>query len=150
MRSSLTAIIILFVAAAAFGQTNDKEKIGEKRAKALHAALASDDKEVWKKFVNENYTAELIEKRGMDNIMNAWTQIHKDWGASKIVSIAFKDGLTDMNVKRNRDGALILYRLTLQNADPYKVERLAVERNNVDGEEGDEPPAGADVQIKKN
>jgi hypothetical protein len=60
MKKLTTLLLLLTVlTSGVLAQTAD---VMEKRAREMHKAILSSDKEQWKKFINENYSQALIDK----------------------------------------------------------------------------------------
>src|SRR5688500_3875787 len=102
----LPILILVLVATNAVCQS---DKVLEKRAKDFHQAISKNDKDAWRKFMNENFTTDLIErpmraqvstsendgtnandnttKRSDANLeakLSMFQQLHEDFGKSKI------------------------------------------------------------------
>ena len=134
---------MLFVCAAGFSQT--MEKVMEKRAREMHAAFSSADKDGWKKFVEANYSDRLIKDRGLDNILQMWQNIHQDLSGSKIVSVTQTKEGTEMIVKRGDDGQKATFLLIPEAASPYKIDRMGIELG--EGPEGADPAEQLMIQL---
>ena len=118
-------VFLMLIAVNSFAQ--DREKIVEKRTRDLYEALKSSDKAVWKKYVEENYSPALIEKRGMEKILGMWQNLHNDFGTSKLVSVEMKDNLSEMMLKQTDGPLMARFTLTPEAKAPYRWELLSIQ-----------------------
>src|SRR5690348_18156781 len=61
MTRLLLLLIVSTLSQPAFSQ-EAMEKAMEKRAREMHRVIGLNDKDEWKRFINENYTQRLIDK----------------------------------------------------------------------------------------
>lgn len=106
MKQLLFPFVIL-ISVSSSAQT--MEQTMEKRAREFHRVLGLNDKELWKKFIQENYTKALIEKPmrskvarqdgesstseskeangTLEDKVKMFERLHNDFGGSKIISV---------------------------------------------------------------
>ncbi|HEU5289322.1 MAG TPA: hypothetical protein VFU05_01690 [Cyclobacteriaceae bacterium] len=132
------------------------QKVMESRAREMHRVIGLSDKELWKKFMKENYTQALIDKpmravtetsgngstnssstsqpKSTDNLeakAAMFQRLHDDFGKSKILSITPADGKVEMVVK-NEDGLGGTFILKFEKNKPYLIEGLGIEVQDID------------------
>src|SRR5689334_2762466 len=111
MKNRLPFILLMMIAFSAIGQ-DSMEKVMENRAREFYRVIGLTDKAAYKKFMQENYTQAFLEKpvkmsrvvsegdetstqtaKPQDNLdakLQMYTQLHDDFGGSKIVSVKQK------------------------------------------------------------
>lgn len=127
-----------------------KESIMEKRARAMSSAINSHDREIWKKFIQENYSQALIDRpmkatvqvdgqssqsssdskvSNLEAKTKMFDRLHNDFAGSKITSIKSKDNKTEM-VLSTDTGLKGIFNLTFETERPYLISALGVEVEN--------------------
>lgn len=148
MKKSLLFIVFAVVGFAAIAQ-DSMEKIMEGRARELYRVLSLTSSDDYKKFMKENYTKALLDKpvkmskqvsdsdggnensksEGMDNLTakaQMYTQLHEDFGGSKIVSLKRTENKIDL-VLRNDSGLTGTFTMTFEKNKPYQIEGLGIQ-----------------------
>lgn len=129
-------IIFAFIAlvfCAQFVTAQNKDDVMEKRAKAMHEAIANSDKKIWEKFIKENYSATLLKKYDLDHHMEMFEMVHNDFGDTKIVALKAGSDSFTMIVERTSDKHRVSFELTPEKKAPFKIEGFGIEA----GELGD-------------
>jgi hypothetical protein len=144
-------LLLLAFAWLVFGTSaqDSMEKAMEERARELHRVLGLTNSEDYKKFMRENYTQALIDKpvkmskqvsdsdggndnsksEGMDNLTakaQMYTQLHQDFGGSKLVSLKRTDNKIVM-VLKNGEGLTGTFNLTFEKNKPYLIEAIGIQ-----------------------
>lgn len=143
-------LFLIFVSIAFIGTAQGSaEKIMESRARELHRVLGLSSKEDYKKFMRDNYTKALLDKpvkmnkqvsdseggnessksEGMDNVeakAQMYTQLHQDFGGSKLTSLKLTDNKIVM-VLKNGEGLTGTFTLTFEKAKPYLIETISIQ-----------------------
>jgi len=142
MRTVLIVMVMIAGWGAAFSQ--DKDAI-EKRAREMVVALNTGDKEEYKKFIEANYSAELIAKKmnqkvvgpdgestqpdpdsGLSSKVSIFERLHNDLGKGKVTSIKQNGDKLDMEVAGD-SGATLTFGLTFLKESPYLINGLSVQ-----------------------
>lgn len=147
MKNNVLLLLFSFIVLNSWAQNS--EKIMEDRAKELHRVLGLTDKEDYKKFMRENYTQTLLNKpvkmskqisdsdggnessksEGMDNLdakAQMYTQLHQDFGASKLTSLNRTDNKIVM-VLKNGDGLTGTFTLIFLKNKPYLIDTIGIQ-----------------------
>jgi len=136
--------VFFLIALIAFGNAYSQDKdTMEKRAKALVEALNSGDKAKYKKFIEENYTVELINRKMHQKIeggaapaqtqtadadaltskVNMFERFHQDLGTGKITSIKQDGDKIKMDVA---GGMQLSFTLGYAKESPHLINSLGV------------------------
>lgn len=140
--------IILIVCGFGAMAQDSMEQIMEKRARELYRVLGLAQVDDYKKFMRENYTKALLDKpvkmsrqvndsetgdsqssKKVDNLeakAQMYTQLHQDFGGSKIVSIKPIGNKVEL-VLRNAEGLTGTFTLTFQLVKPHLIEALGIQ-----------------------
>src|SRR5688572_22999376 len=146
---NLLLLICVFAFVGAFTQ-DKKQTIMENRARELHRVIGVNDKELWKKFMRENYSKAMLEKPVKSNIekdekesttsattespdqleekAKVFERLHGNFGSSKIVSIKNVKERIEM-ILENESGRRGDFTLTFEDQSPFLINRIAVEIN---------------------
>lgn len=140
-------MILLFAVAISFqsfSQTMEKEM--EKKAREFHRVLGLNDREQWRKFIQDNYAKSLIEKpmrakvserndestssethdtKGtLEDKVQMFERLHNDFGDSKIVSIKTTGENLEMLLESgNLSGT---FKMKFDKAKPYLISGLGI------------------------
>jgi len=149
MKGILTCLVLFIVGSSTYAQ-DSKEKVMEKRAREMHRVMCLDDKEQWKKFIQENYTQALIDKpmraqvdggpaggqatqnqpaNALEGKVKMFEQLHQDFNKSKIVSVKPAGDKVDM-VVQNNGGLSGTFSLRFHKNAPYLIDGLGIEVGN--------------------
>ena len=135
----------------AFAQDSMND-VKEKRAREMHRVIGLSDKEQWKKFMKENYTAALIDKpmkatietseddnaepstkvssaSNLEEKAKMFQQLHQDFGNSKILSIKPSEADKLEMILQNQAGLKGIFQLKFEKNSPYLIEGLGIEVN---------------------
>jgi hypothetical protein len=146
----LLTLIAMVIVSATIAQEAD---VMEKRAREMHRVLNINDKQVWIKFIKENYTQALIDKQQTMKVQSnengnvssskeemkevdkleakakMFARLHEDFGGSKIVSIKSKEENLEM-VLNNGDGLTGTFKLRFEKTKPYLIDGIGIEAGN--------------------
>lgn len=143
---SLVCMVWLATPAAA---QDSKGTTMEKRAREMHRVLSLDDREQWKKFIQENYSKALIEKPmraeisggpqgtkktetkpadALEAKVKMFEQLHSDFGNSKITSLKAIGEKVEM-VLKSENGLNGTFSLKFSPTTPYLIDGLGIEVN---------------------
>lgn len=152
MKTFLTVCLLFSVYSIGIAQ-DTPESIMEKRAHEMHRVILSSDSEQWKKFIRENYTQALIDKptrfsvqtsdngdtntssselKAADKIeakAKVFSQLHEDFGDSKISSLKTADNKSVMILKSGY-GLTGTFSITFEKTKPYLIDALSIEAGN--------------------
>jgi len=141
--------IICYVAfIGAFAQ-DTKQATMEKRALELHRVIGLNDKEQWKKFMNENYTKSFLERPVRTTVkttdkesttsssakstteifeekLKIFERLHESFGKSKIISLKPVDEKIEMTIE-NSSKAIGTFSITFENKKPYLIDGVRAE-----------------------
>jgi len=142
--------LLLLICVFAFVAQDKKKTIIENRARELHRVIGVKDKELWKKFMRDNYSKAMLEKPVKSNIetdekesttsattesadqleekAKVFERLHGNFGSSKIVSIKNVKERIEMIVE-NESGRRGDFTLTFEDQSPFLINRIAVEIN---------------------
>jgi hypothetical protein len=120
----------------------------EKRARELHRVITLSDKEVWKKFIQENYAQSLIDKPMKENIQideagnhiaarqttasnleakaEMFRRLHADFGQSKIKSLKPDNENMEMVLEAD-SGTIGNFKLRFSKVSPFLIENLGIQ-----------------------
>src|SRR6478736_5360001 len=123
-----------------------KQKVMEKRAREMHRVITLSDKEVWRKFIKENYTQTLIAKQmraqvsksndgattsdkkeignSLEGKVEMFERLHNDFGNTKISSI--KTNGDDLEMQLDGDGLSGSFNLKFTATKPYLIDGVGV------------------------
>ncbi|GHN01774.1 hypothetical protein WSM22_32630 [Cytophagales bacterium WSM2-2] len=142
-------LIVLIVLNALFFAANSQtmDQITEKRAREMHRVLSLNDKEQWKKFIQENYSKTLIEKpmrskkttsdaegsatetkeiKGtLEEKVNIFQRLHDDFAGSKIASV--KPMGENLEMILNIGELTGTFKLKFNKEKPHLIEGLGIE-----------------------
>ncbi len=143
-------LIICYAAfIGAFAQ-DTKQATMEKRARELHRVIGLNDKEQWKKFMNENYTKSFLERPVRTTVkttdkesttasssskstteifeekLKIFERLHETFGKSKIVSLKPVNEVIEMTIE-NSPKARGNFSITFENKKPYLVDGVRAE-----------------------
>lgn len=148
MKNILLIAVLLTGSVVLYAQES-KEKVMEKRAREMHRVLTLNDKDAWKKFIQENYTQKLIDKPMRQTVQTSedtgsgatgnsststtsnleakvtmYGRLHEDFGKSKITSIKTTGETAEMIL----DFAEIhgVFTLTFEKNAPYLIDGLGI------------------------
>jgi hypothetical protein len=146
----MNLLMLTFALLGIGSQAQDSmEKTMENRARELHRVLGLTSSDDYKKFMRENYTQVLIDKpvkmskqvsdsdggnensksEGLDNLTakaQMYTQLHQDFGGSKLVSLKRTDNKIAM-VLKNSEGLTGTFNLTFEKSMPYLIEAIGIQ-----------------------
>jgi hypothetical protein len=148
MKKNLLLLAFVLFGFGSYAQ-DSMEKTMEARARELHRVLGLTSSDDYKKFMRENYTQALIDKpvkmskqvsdsdggsesnksEGMDNLTakaQMYTQLHQDFGGSKLVSLKRTDNKIAM-VLKNGEGLTGTFNLTFEKTKPYLIEAIGIQ-----------------------
>ncbi|HEY5916981.1 MAG TPA: hypothetical protein VIU13_06245 [Chryseolinea sp.] len=142
--------LLLLICVFAFVAQDKKKTIMENRARELHRVIGVKDKELWKKFMRDNYSKAMLEKPVKSNIeteekesttsattesadqleekAKVFERLHGNFGSSKIVSIKNVKERIEM-ILENESGLRGDFTLTFEDQSPFLINRIAVEIN---------------------
>ena len=142
-------LIICYAAfICAFAQ-DTKHATMEKRARELHRVIGLNDKEQWKKFMNENYTKSFLERPVRTTVktddkesttsssskstteifeekLKIFERLHESFGNSKIVSLKPVNEKIEMTIE-NSSKASGNFSITFENKKPYLIDGVRAE-----------------------
>ena len=140
-------LLCFFAFVSAIAQ-NKKQVIIEKRARELHRVIGMNDKELWKKFMTENYTKAMLERpvttkvqttdkestsssstETADNLedkLKVFARMYGDFGNSKIKSIKTIGERVEM-ILENSSGLNGNFNITYESQSPFLINRIAIE-----------------------
>lgn len=144
---NLFFLLCLFASVSAIAQ-NKKQVIIEKRARELHRMIGLNDKEQWKKFMNENYAKAMLERPvttkvetsekestsssstetadKLEEKVKVFQKLHGDFGNSKIKSIKTLGERVEM-ILENSSGLNGNFNITYESQSPFLINRIAIE-----------------------
>lgn len=146
MKTLLLALTLICASASAFSQS-DNATILEQRAKDFHTAITKNDKDGWRKFMNENFTKALIERPmraqvstsendGAATTTNSETRVeekltmferlHEDFGKSKISSITVTANKVVMKLQTT-SGMQGIFSLEAEPKSPWQIDKMGIE-----------------------
>lgn len=146
MKRNLTLILLTALCSSLFAQ-DSMDQVMEKRGKELVRVIGVDDKEVWKTFIKENYTQQLIDKpmrakiessdgestktettpaSNLEGKVSIYERLHEDIGKGKIISLKRTDNKLDIEVK-GESGAKVTFGLTFLKDTPYLIDGFSVQ-----------------------
>jgi hypothetical protein len=151
MKSLISILIISTLSFQALAQ-DSKEKIMETRSKEMMRVIGLNDKEQWKKFIQENFTEafinknmkakvvgadsndgttvseETIEANNLEAKANMFARLHSDFGDGKISSLKITGDKVEMIV----DAAQLkgTFSLKFEPKKPYLIDGLGIEAGN--------------------
>jgi hypothetical protein len=142
-------VICVFAVIGVFAQ-DKKQTTMEKRERELHRVIGVNDKELWKKFMRENYSKAMLEKPVKSNVettekestnstttepadnleekSKVFERLHGNFGNSKIVSLKTVNERIEM-ILENESGLKGDFTITFENQPPFLINRIAVEIN---------------------
>ena len=142
--------LLLLICVFAFVAQDKKKTIMENRARELHRVIGVKDKELWKKFMRDNYSKAMLEKPVKSNIetdekesttsattesadqleekAKVFERLHGNFGSSKVVSIKNVKERIEM-ILENESGLRGDFTLTFEDQSPFLINRIAVEIN---------------------
>jgi len=122
----------------------------EKRCRELHRVLGISDKEVWKKFMKDNYTAAFLERpikssvqtshsgqsttsaessaSNLDEKAEMLQRLHNDFGESKIVTLKATEETVEM-ILENTAGLKATFNVKFEPKKPYLIDGLRIQVN---------------------
>tara|TARA_R110002051_G_scaffold181774_1_gene251258 strand:+ start:24687 stop:25079 length:393 start_codon:yes stop_codon:yes gene_type:complete len=103
------------------------EETMKDRAEKLHQTIKSKDKAVHKKFVNENYSKEFLDKVEASRHTGMLERLNKDFSDSKVVSMKVKENKLLMLIERNSDKHLVTFDISFDPKDNYKINGMGIE-----------------------
>ncbi|MBI1767338.1 MAG: hypothetical protein HYR67_03060 [Bacteroidetes bacterium] len=128
-----------------FAQT--MEQTMEKRAREFHRVIGLDDKGLWKKFIEENYTKALIEKpmraktvkqgeegqsseskeiKGtIEDKLKIFQQLHDDFNGAKIVSI--KPNGENLEMELSKGDFAGTFKFKFDKNKPYFIDGISIQ-----------------------
>ena len=149
--TKMKRIVLILVSAIALMDVHSQdsmEKTMEFRAKELHRVLSLTGMDLYKKFMQENYTKAFLEKpiklnrnvsdsdgggsseskelSNLDAKAQMFVQLHEDFGGSKLGSLKRKDNEI-MMILTSPSGLVGTFNLTFDKESPYKIDRLGVQ-----------------------
>jgi len=129
------------------GSAQTLEQTMEKRASEFHRVIGLNDKEQWKKFIQESYTKALIEKpmkartvkqgeegnssetkdiKGtIEDKVNMFQRLHNDFGGSKIISI--KPNGENLEMELSAGDLTGVFKFKFDKNTPYLIDGLGVQ-----------------------
>ena len=135
----LTLLLAVIVSFQCFSQASEKEM--EKKAREFHRVIGLDDKEQWKKFIQENYAKSFIErlmktqqsqqegetassttteiKGTVEDKVKMLGRLHDDFGGSKISSI--KSTSEGVEMVLDGDDIVGTFKFKFENTKPYLI-----------------------------
>jgi len=145
LMKKLYFVIAILFSVNGFAQTI--EKVTEQRAREFHRVIGLNDKEQWKKFIQENYSKSMIERQmktktarhgeqgsssdskeikgTIEDKVAMFQRLHDDFGGSKIVSI--KPNGENLVMELDKGDMVGVFKLTFEKNKPYLIDRLGVE-----------------------
>ncbi|HEY0741789.1 MAG TPA: hypothetical protein VGD40_10010 [Chryseosolibacter sp.] len=141
----IITLLLLSICSYAMCQ-KDNTQILEQRAKDFHVAISKDDKEVWRKFMNNNFTNDLIERPMRAKIstsendgtntssnnetrvaekLHMFQQLHEDFGSGNISSITVTGNTVKMIVTAG--GRKGIFLLTCEDKPSWLIDKLGIE-----------------------
>lgn len=151
MKKVYVYLVALLTVTTAAAQSAMEKKM-EQRARELHRVIQLNDMAVWKKFVRENYTEALINKKMQARVegdgpgtssanqpapadpveakAQMFKMLHNDFGDSEIVSIKPNGEKLDM-VLKDSSGMKGTFSFKFENTAPYLINGISVEVGDV-------------------
>ncbi|HOX83134.1 MAG TPA: hypothetical protein PLJ60_00545 [Chryseolinea sp.] len=150
MKSPFSILIVCFFSLQVFAQESP-EKIMEGRAREMARVIGLNDKEQWKKFIQENFTQAFINKNMKVKVVNSdandgetvqetteadnleakaamFSRLHDDFGNGKITSLKASTNKIEMVIDASQlKGTFIL---TFESKKPYLIEGLGIQAGN--------------------
>lgn len=100
----------------------------EDTAKMMYDTFKDSDKEVHQSFIQNNFSAKLLEKYKMSRHMEMFKMLNRDFSDSKVVSIKKKEGnKVYMVIERNSDQHKVTFDLSFDPEMPHKISGFAIE-----------------------
>lgn len=146
MKRICTLIVLSFSAIVNFAQDNPQD-VMEKRAREMHRVITLNDKEQWRKFIQDNYSQTLIDKPmrkkivnqddggtqsetkttagNLEDKVNMFQNLHRDFAESQIASIKKVNQTLEMVLSGG--GTEGTFKLKFSEAKPYLIEGLGIE-----------------------
>jgi adenylosuccinate synthase len=144
-------LLLCFLCCVGAAAQNKKQAIIEKRARELHRVMGLNDKEQWKKFMTDNYSKAMLERRVLSNVettekehadptttettdkleekAKVFERLHRNFGDSKIKSLKTFDERIEM-ILESSSGLKGDFNITFESEAPYLINRIAVEIND--------------------
>lgn len=142
-------ILLLFLAPfLSAGAQDTAKKIMDAKAREFYRVIKLDDREVWKKFIRENYSEEFINKPSSRRVMvdgeeksettattgtdkvdakaDLFQMLHRDFGDSNLTSLTIDKNIATL-VLSTPDGLRGTFTITHQQQAPYLIENMGVE-----------------------
>ena len=127
---SYKSILVLLIACAITclnaNAQNTEEKI-EKRAKMLHETFTKSDKNLHKKFIEENFSSKLLEKYEISRHTNMLKKLNRDFGNSNIISIVTSNKSAKMVIERISDKHKVTFDISFDPNEEYKINGFNIE-----------------------
>ena len=146
MKNTFVILLLLLTSSISYSQ-DDRNKVVESRCKELVRVIGVADREVWKKFIIENYTQELINKpvrttiqggmaggnsnssesmNSVEGKANMYQRMHDDVGQGKIKNIKIDGEKVDVEVETTT-GTSLNFALKFQLNSPYLIDGFSVQ-----------------------
>ena len=145
---NLFLICSCFAIVSAFAQET-KQATMEKRARELHRVMGLNDKEQWKKFMNENYTKSFLERPvktsvktteketsssasvtstadKLEDKLKVFERLHDNFANSKIISLKPVDEKIEMIIE-NESHMKGTFSIAFENKKPYLIDGIRAE-----------------------
>ena len=124
---SITFAFFIFALGIACGNAQTKNEVGDQRARLFHEAIKSSESSVWKAYVQENYSAEFLEKHELATHIAMLERLHKDFSKSKILSLKKSSTKISMIIEKINDRHQVIIELSLDRMDADKVNGISIE-----------------------
>ncbi len=142
----MKTIFLLIVAVICYNSAVCQDKSIEEKAKAMIAVINRGDRAGYKKFISENYTKELIEKKmgvktagqdedagsepknedGLESKVNMYERLHQDMGEGKVSSLKHDGDKLLVNVAGS-SGGNFTFTLTFTKDAPRLISGFGVD-----------------------
>ena len=124
---SITFAFFIFAMGIMCGNAQTKNEVGDQRARLFHEAIKSSESSVWKAYVQENYSAEFLEKHELATHIAMLERLHKDFSKSKILSLKKSSTKISMIIEKINDRHKVIIDLNLDGMDADKVNGISIE-----------------------
>ena len=143
---TLISLSFLVIGFTAFSQSGNA-KILEQRAKDFHNAISKNNKDVWRNFMNENFTTALIERPMRAQVatsendgastnttssetkieakLSMFQQLHDDFGKSKLTSLKISGNTVEMLLDADT-GMKGVFILEGEANAPWKIDKMSI------------------------
>lgn len=148
MRKQILFILLLIIGVRGIAQDS---KIMEERAREMIRVISTNDRELWRKFIKENYTQALIDRsmkakvstsdtgtgnqstetsaaNNLEKKVDMFARLHQDFGGGKISSLTTKDDKVEMKV--TGVGVMGTFNLRFEKSKPYRIDAIGIEAGN--------------------